>query len=697
MIHRNLLLAGAGLLALSACSAMRKEPPATVAAAPIAPPAAPAPKPELGTYGYDASGMDRSVAPGDDFYKYVNGGWAKVTEIPADRASYTMFARLDDLSKERTRTIIEDAAKVQAAPGSSIQKVGDYYASFMDEGAIEAKGVAPLAADLARVDAIKTRGDFARAVGMEQRANGATLFAMGVGQDDKSPETYIPNFYQAGLGLPDRDYYLVDNPKFVETRAAYKAHISKMLMLAGVPEAVAATKADAIFRFEAKIAAVHWTRVDSRDSDKTYNRWSAADFVRKAPGFDWKAYMAANGLSGETTFLVAQPSAYTGMAKLVAATPVATLKDWLAYHVIADRAPVLPKAFVDEDFAFNGTVLSGQPQLQPRWKRGVDQVNGAMGEAVGELYVARYFTPKAKAEADELVHNLIVAMDDRLSRLEWMAPETKAKARAKLASFNPKIGYPDKWRDYSALTIVRGDAYGNAVRAAEFEYDRGLKKLGAPLDRGEWFMTPMTVNAYANPTMNEVVFPASILQPPFFDPNADPAVNYGGIGAVIGHEISHHFDDQGRKYDPKGALADWWTAEDVKRFKAYTDRVEAQYAGYEPLPGMHVNGGLTLGENMADLAGVTVALDAYHKSLNGEPAPVIDGLTGDQRFFLGFGQVWRAKYREANLRNRLTTDPHTPGNWRPYVVRNLDAWYSAFDVKPGQKYYLTPEQRIKVW
>jgi putative endopeptidase len=372
-------------------------------------------------------------------------------------------------------------------------------------------------------------------------------------------------------------------------------------------------------------------------------------------------------------------------------------QDYLVYHALSNAAPVLPKAFVAEDFAFKGTTLAGTPQLKERWKRGVDMVNGGMGEAVGQLYVAKYFPPESKAKAEQLVKNLIAAMDLRLQKLEWMVPETKFQARSKLAAFTYKIGYPDKWRDYSKLEIKAGDAFGNADRATRFEYQRNLDKIGNPVDRTEWGMTPMTVNAYANPLLNEIVFPAAILQPPFFDPNADDAVNYGAIGAVIGHEISHHFDDQGRKFDKNGNLADWWTPQDIERFKSYTDRVVAQYGGYEPLPGKHVNGELTLGENMADLAGVNVAYDAYKISLAGKSAPVLDGWTGDQRFFLGFGQVWRAKYREPILLQILTTDPHTPGNWRPYVVRNLDAWYTAFDVKPGTKYYLAPDQRIKVW
>jgi putative endopeptidase len=418
--------------------------------------------------------------------------------------------------------------------------------------------------------------------------------------------------------------------------------------------------------------------------------------ARNMPGFNWPAYLEATGLAGQPQVIVAHPSALAGAAKLVQSEPLQAWKDYLTFHTIAAAAPLLPKAFVEENFAFDGRTLQGTPQLKDRWKRGVDLVGGGMGEAVGQLYVAKHFPPAAKAKADELVRNLIAAMDKRLTGLEWMAPETKAKARAKLAAFTPKIGYPDTWRDYSGLNVVPGDAVGNALRSTEFEYRRNLNKLGKPVDRGEWGMYPQTVNAYANPLLNEIVFPAAILQPPFFDPNADDAVNYGGIGAVIGHEISHHFDDQGRKFDPKGNLADWWTPADVDRFKVHTDKLVAQYGAYEPLPGAKVNGELTLGENIADLAGLTIAYDAYRMSLKGREAPVIDGYTGDQRFFLGFGQVWRNKYRDPFLQQILTTDSHTPGHFRPNVVRNFDPWYAAFDVKDG-KLYLPPEQRIRIW
>jgi len=510
-----------------------------------------------------------------------------------------------------------------------------------------------------------------------------------------SLQAYFELLGQGGLGLPDRDYYLTDNPKFVEARQKYVTHIAKMLTLAGQPDAQAA--AQRIYDLEKQLAEVHWSRAEQRQIEKVYNPMATKDLAAKMPGFDWNAMLTEQRLAGQPQVIIAQPSALTATAKIIQSTPLKTWREYLAFHTISNAAPLLSTPFVDENFAFYGTTLSGTPELKARWKRGVDLVNGSLGEAVGQIYVKKYFPPEAKEKADELVHNLISAMDKRLANLEWMAPETKVKARAKLAAFTPKIGYPDKWRDYSALNVVKGDVLGNADRVAEFDYNRQLDKIGKPVDRSEWFMTPQTVNAYANPLMNEVVFPAAILQPPFFDPNADPAVNYGGIGAVIGHELSHHFDDQGRKFDPKGNFAEWWTPQDVERFKAYTDRVVAQYGAYEPVKGSKVNGELTLGENMADLAGVNVALDAYHISLGGKPAPVIDGFTGDQRFFLGFGQIWQTKSREDALRQQVTTDPHTPGMYRGYVVRNLDDWYKAFDVQPGTAYYLAPKDRIKVW
>jgi putative endopeptidase len=653
-------------------------------------------KPKFGSFGVDLAGMDKAKTPGNDFYGFVNGGWQARTAIPSDRASWGGFSILRDLSDQRTRAIIEDVSKSKGADGSNAQKVGDFYASFMDDAAIEARGLSPIAPMFAQIDAIKNGSDLARMFGAANRLGISTPISMGVEQDLKDNTVYAGYLGQGGLGLPDRDYYLVDdNARFVKIRGKYVTHMANMLRLSGVSDGAA--KAGRIYALEKKLALSHWTQADSRQIDKLYNPKSLAELSAQMPGFDWPAYLQTVGIASLPTVIATQPSALTGAAALIASEPIEVWKDYLRYHVIKDAAPFLPSAIVAEDFAFNGPILSGTPKIKLRWKRGVDFVNATLGEAVGQLYVARYFPPEAKAKADILVRNLTQAMGGRIERLEWMAPGTKGKAKAKLQAFTAKIGYPDKWRDYSALKIVAGDAYGNAVRATTFEYERMLAKIGKPVDRSEWGMTPQTVNAYANPLLNEIVFPAAILQPPFFDPNADPAVNYGGIGAVIGHEISHHFDDQGRKFDPTGNLSEWWTEEDVKRFESYTAKVVKQYAAYTPLPREHINGELTLGENMADLAGVTVAYDAYQISLGGKPAPVIDGYSGDQRFFLGFGQIWRNKYRTQTLQRLITTDPHSPGNFRPYVVRNLDAWYNAFGAKPGEKYYLAPADRIKIW
>jgi putative endopeptidase len=671
-------------------------PGLTAAPAPV-PATAPVTKsqPQFAPFGIDLAAMDKTVLPGDDFYSYVNGTWNKTTEIPADRSSWGGFNILRDLSDQRTRAVIEGSARTQNAPGSSGEKIGLAYAAFMDEAAVEAKGIAPLKPQLDAIAAIATPSDLARVFGKDDRIGVTGPLGFAVEQDLKDNTIYAAWLGQSGLGLPDRDYYLKTDAKSVEIQIKYVAHVASLLRLAGQPDPDGAAKR--IYALEHSLAQVHWSRAEERQVEKLYNPVATADLGKIMPGVDWATWLSTVGLGGEKRVIVQQPSSVTATAKIIGATPISTWKEYLAYHTLASAAPLLTKAFVAEDFAFNGTVLSGTPQLKDRWKRGVDQVNGDLGEAVGELYVARYFPPESKAKADELVRNITIAMDARLQRLTWMAPETKAKARVKLAAFTPKIGYPTQWRNYSTLNIVAGDAYGNSIRANEFEFQRNLNKIGKPVDRTEWGMTPQTVNAYANPPMNEIVFPAAILQPPFFDPNADPAVNYGAIGAVIGHEISHHFDDQGRKFDPKGNLNDWWTPADIARFKVLTDSVVKQYGAYEPVAGAHVNGELTLGENMADLAGLNVAYDAYHLSLHGKPAPVIDGYTGDQRFFLGFGQVWRTKMREASIRKQITTDPHTPGNYRPYVARNLDAWYAAFNVKPGQKYYLTSKDRVKVW
>jgi putative endopeptidase len=698
---KRLLLSLAVTTALAGCATTSE--PVETAAAPTtaepasAAPATAAPRPEIGTFGFDVSGMNRNVHPGHDWVEHASGNFLRTLEIPADRSSFGMFNRLDELSRERTRGIIEEAAKQNAAAGTNAQRVGDFYNAFLDEAAIEARGAAPLASSLQPFVTARTKSDFARALGESMDGFGPSLFPFYVSQDAKSPDSYIPIFIQAGLGMPDRDYYLSADAKLVEARNKYVPHVARMLALAGVPQARATTAARNVLEFETRLARVHWTRVESRDDDKTYNKWSRADFARRAPGFDWNAYLTAAGIGDQNAFIVSQPTAFAGMARAIQATPLQVLKDWATLHTARDAAPVLPKAFLEERFDFSNRTLQGTPEMEPRWKQAVNAVNGAMGEAVGELYVARYFPPATKAKMDELVRNVISSMDTRLANLPWMVPETRTKARAKLASFRAKIGYPDRWLDYNGLPIEKGDAFGNFERATAFEYRRQINKLGKPVDRDEWFMTPQTVNAYANPTMNEIVFPAAILQPPFFDPSADDAINYGAIGAVIGHEIAHHFDDQGRKYDPQGRLTDWWTTEDVKRFEVYATQLADQYSKLEPLPGAFINGRLALGENIADLAGLLVAHDAYRLSLGGKEAPVLEGFTGDQRFFLAHAQIWRQRYRENAMRQQLVTGPHSPGNFRPYVSRNLDAWYQAFDVQPGQPMFLTPHQRVRIW
>ena len=650
--------------------------------------------PQYGSYGFDTKGMDSTVKPGDDFFGFANGTWDKNTPIPADKSGYGVAYVLDDLSRQRTREIIEAAA---ANPGTSddARRVGTYYATYMDEAAIEAKGLAAIKPALDRIAAISSRDELATALGAAQRVKIPGPFGVNVEQDPKNPERYIVGIGQSGLGMPDRDYYLVDNPKFVETRAKYIDHITAMFTLAGFDNARA--RAEAVFGLEKAIAQTHWTRVENRDPVKTYNPRDPQTLAAGAPGFNWTAFLDAAGMGKQRDLDIGQPSAFAGGAKLLNDQPLAVWKDYLSLRVLKARAGVLPKAFVDENFAFNGKVLAGQPENQPRWKRGVNSVNNVMGEAVGRLYVDKYFTPDAKAKIDDLVKNLLIAMGKRIDNADWMSAETKKEARIKLATFNPKIGYPDKWRDYSRMQIVSGDAVGNADRANGFDYDRDLAKLGAPLDRGEWFMAPTVVNAYYNPPMNEVVFPAAILQPPFFDPQADPAINYGSIGAVIGHEISHGFDDQGRQYDAKGALRDWWTAADNKAFTERAKKLVAQYNGYEPLKGTHINGELTLGENIADIAGLQIAYDAWKMSLGGKPAPVIDGMTGEQRFFLGYAQSWRGKVRDAAKLSQLTSDPHSPDAERAKTVRNMDAWYTAFGAKPGDKLYLAPADRVKIW
>ena len=677
--------------ALAACATTQAPEPVAVAeaAAIEATPLEPTAKPQIGSFGFDTGGMDRSVKPGDNFFQYANGTWAKNTPIPEDKSNYGMFTLLDDLSRDRTRGLIEEASKQDGS------RIGAVYNSFMDTAAIEQKGLAPLNGWLSQIRAVNSKAQLPAVYAEAGRKGVGTPFGGFVGQDDKQPDQYILSFFQSGLGMPDRDYYLKSDPKLAETKAKYVQHLSNMLAFAG--ESNAASRAKAIVDFETKIAQASWTRIDSRDATKTYNKMTLADFAKSAPGFDFSRYIAESGAQNVESLIVAQPTAIRSIASLVSKAPLAVLKDQLLVRTLDAYAPYLPKKFDDENFAFYGTTLSGTPQQEERWKRAVSFTTGVLQDDVSKLYAARYFPPETKAAADQLVKNVIAAMGRRIDQLDWMDSATKAKAHAKLAAFTPKIGYPSQWRDMSALEVDADDLIGNVMRSNAFDYAYNLHKLGQPIYKWEWGMTPMTVNAYANFGMVEIVFPAAILQPPFFDPNADPAVNYGGIGSVIGHELSHHFDDQGAKYDLGGRLTDWWTPTDVAAFNSRLGKLGAQYDAYEPLPGMHVQGKLTMGENVADLAGVTVAHDAYLASLGGSTAPVLDGTTGDQRFYLGWAQVWRRNYREANLRQRLLTDPHSPSEQRVSVVRNFDRWYDAFSVQPGQKLYLPPEQRVRIW
>ncbi|MGB3317689.1 MAG: M13 family metallopeptidase [Sphingopyxis granuli] len=643
--------------------------------------------PEIGDFGFDMAGMDRGVKPGDDFYAYASGTWAKTTAIPADKSNYGMFTALADLSQQRTREILD------AAKGNPDSMIGRAYASYLDGARVEAKGLAPIEPWLTKVRAVDKAG--LAALLAEADRNGISHFFGGyVGQDDKNPDVYIYTMVQGGIGMPDRDFYLKGGDRNTALQAAYLRHLENILTLAG--EKDAAARARALYDFEKRIAEVHWDKNDSGDATKVYNKMTIAQLAQAAPGFDWTTFIRGIGVK-EDSLLVSQPSAFTGEAKLIAEAPIGVIRDALLVRSLDDFADVLPDAVAQEAFAFHGTALSGTPEMQERWKRAVDFVSDHMGEAVGKDYVAKYFPPETKAAMDGLVKNVLAALDERIGHLTWMQPETKVKAKRKLANFTTKIGYPDRWKDYSTLEIRADDLFGNALRANQFAHDDNISRLGGPIRRWEWGMTPMTVNAYANFGMNEIVFPAAILQPPFFDPKADAAINYGGIGAVIGHEISHHFDDQGAKYDETGKLSDWWTPADVAAFDAAGKALVAQYDAYEVLPGEHLDGTFTLGENIGDLAGLTIAYDAYKASLGGKEAPVIDGLTGDQRFFLGWAQVWRRNYREQNLSQRITTDPHSPSIQRAWVSRNLDPWYKAYQVKPGQKLYLAPKDRVRIW
>jgi putative endopeptidase len=676
--------------ALAGCAAHEVPPlivPPAAESAPVVPEAPSAPKPQYGTFGFDSAGMDTSITPGDDFYQYADGTWLKNTPIPADKSNYGSFSVLADLSQQRVRDILDEAKN---DPSS---RIGMAYSSFLDEAAVEAKGLTPIEPWLAQIRGLKSRDGYAALEGEAARNGIGGLFGGGVTQDDRNTDAYIIALGQAGLGMPDRDMYLLNEPNLVSLKAAYLDHLTKMLTLAG--EANAPARAKAVLDFETKIAKVSWTREDVGDATKTYNKMTVAQLRKLAPGFDWATYLKTRGANTDAV-LVGEPSAFRDIAALSAKAPLQVLKDQLLVQSLDNYADDLPKAIADENFAFYGTKLNGTPENQPRWKRAVDFTTSVLDDDVSKLYVARWFPPESKAAMDKLVGNVISAMGRRIENLSWMSPETKVKAQAKLAAFTPRIGYPTQWHDYTFE--VRGDdLFGNAWRANRWQHDWNINKLGHPIYRWEWGFDPMTVNAQANFKLVAITFPAAILQPPFFDPNADPAVNYGGIGAVIGHEMSHHFDDQGSKYDIKGNLSDWWTPSDVNNFKALTGRLVKEYDAYEVFPGAHVKGEFTLGENIGDLAGMLTAYDAYQATLGGHEAPVIDGTTGDQRFYLGWAQVWRRNYREANLRARLLTDPHSPSAQRTWIVRNFDPWYKAFNVQPGQKLYLAPADRVRIW
>jgi len=663
--------------------------------------AQPAAKPTFGAWGVDLSGMDKSVKPGDDFFDYANGTWFKNAVIPADRTSTGSFQDLQILSEKRMKDIV---AGLEAKPYAQLtdeqKKIRDLYDAFMDTAQIEKRGLAPAKKDLARFASLKTVDDVACAMG-DPAVPADSLFGTFINSDAKRPNQYVMLVTQSGLGMPNRDYYLKDDPALAQTRDAYRKYLVTMLTLAG--EKDAQKRGDAVFALETGIAKIHWTAVERRNADKTYNPMTEAELAAYAPGFPWATFFAAEGLSakgpkGDRHIVVRENTAFPGLAKLFAATPVSVWRDFLTVHYLHNMSAYLPKAFDDADFDFYGKVLGGQTEQLPRDTRAVHLIDRRLGHPLGKLYVAKYFPPESKAKVEALVANLLKAYDADIREIDWMTDATKEKALDKLHHFTPHVGYPDKWRDFSGLDIQRDDLVGDIERSNMFEWHYRLDRIDQPVDRDEWGMTPPTINAYYTPVLNSIFFPAAILQPPFFDPNADDAVNYGGIGAVMGHEIGHGFDDQGSKYTGLGVLESWWTDADRQAFEQRVSNLGAQYDSYEGLPGLHVQGKLTMGENIGDLSGLSISLQAYHVSLNGKKAPVLDGYTGDQRYFLGFAQIWRGKYRDGAMRQQVLSNPHSPPHWRVVgPTRNIDAWYKAFDVKAGDKYYLAPDQRVHLW
>ena len=651
--------------------------------------------PKYGTWGFDLAGRDTTVNPGDSFMRYANGTALDAMQIPSDRTSYGSFALLRELSDNRVKAMIQGlTARTDLTVGSDEQKIADAYRSYMDEDRIEALDAAPLAPFLAAIRAANTRDLAAVYMGQTQGRLGSSIFGTGITTDQKAPTRYVVSTGQGGLGLPNRDYYLEE--RWAAKKVLYQAYVARMLGLIGWenPEQSAAD----IVAFETRIAEAHWTAVQNRNRDETYNEYTIASLAAEAPGFPWQAYYNAVGVGDVPRLIVRQDTAMPKIAAIYAETPMETIQAWQAFHTTDDAAPRLSRRFSDAQWEFRSRDLNGQPMQRARDKRGISFAEGMLGEAVGRQYVSEYFPAESKAKMEALVANLRVALGNRIRTYSWMSADTQAQAQDKLDKFTVKIGYPNKWRDYSALEVRPDDLFGNAERAGVFQWNYQLNRLNEPVDKTEWGMTPQTVNAYYNSTNNEIVFPAAILQPPFFDPDADPAVNYGGIGGVIGHEIGHGFDDQGSKSDGNGVLRSWWTPEDRTNFDGLTKRLGEQYDQFEPIPGFHVQGGLTMGENIGDAAGTAVGLEAYHLSLNGQPSPVLDGITGDQRFFYGWAQVWQSKMRDDALRNQIATDPHSPAEFRVIgPVRNVDAWYEAFNVQPGSKYYLAPADRVRIW
>jgi endothelin-converting enzyme/putative endopeptidase len=657
---------------------------------------APPERAAIGAWGVDLTARDETVRAGDDFHRYVNGHWLDTFEIPSDLPTYGIFVELRLEAEEDIRAIVEELAAKRAQAGTLEQKVGDFYSAWMDTPRLDALGTSPLAPHLAEIAAIDSKEKLMLAFAS---LHNTAPFGVGIAPDPADTTRYAVFVGQDGLGMPDREYYLDQSERFAAYRAAYETYVTRMLSLAGFPDAEG--KADAIIALETRIAETHWPREDSRDIQKIYNPMSAEEVAKLAPEIEWSLIFDRLGLNDVPTFVVTETTAVAGAAKIFEETPLDLIKDYLAFHFLRNHASYLSSDFDRANFEFYDRTLRGVEQQRERWKRGVQEINGGLGEAVGQIYVDRHFPPGHKAQMDALVANLVAAMRERLEQNEWMDEETRAKALVKLGTFEPRIGYTTKWTDYSTLGIEPGDLLGNAVAVREFNWQQQVERLAGPVDRALWPYPPQTVNASYNPLLNQLTFPAGILQPPFFDPNADPAVNYGAIGAVIGHEIGHGFDDQGRRFDEVGRIRDWWTATADQRFSERSSRLGAQYDTYMPVPDMHVNGQLTMGENIGDLGGIQMAYAAYRRFLdatsNGQ-APVIDGLTGDQRFFLAFGQVWRAKEREDALRARILTDPHSPPRFRVNgVVRNVDAWYDAFDVTSDQALYLPPEERVRIW